>query len=66
MSLFLQEHLNVSLEDLVVSSRGGGSLRISKEITKRKSFSTHLRTRKLRAELILLTINFGINASMNG
>jgi hypothetical protein len=66
MSLFLQEHLNVSLEDLVVSSRGGTLLGSPKRLTERKSFSTHLRTRKLRAELILLTINFGINASMNG
>jgi hypothetical protein len=32
MSLFLQEHLNVILEDLDVASQGGGSLRISKEI----------------------------------
>jgi hypothetical protein len=35
-------------------------------LKERNSFSTYLRTRKLRAELILLTIDIGIKASING
>jgi hypothetical protein len=35
-------------------------------LKERNNFSTYLRTRKLRAELILLTIDIGIKASING
>jgi methyl-accepting chemotaxis protein len=50
------------------------SLRISKEIKnmieqiaeKSKNFSTHLRTSKMRVELILPTIDIGMKASING
>jgi hypothetical protein len=32
----------------------------------RNNFSTHLRIRKLRAKIILLTIDIGIKVSING
>jgi hypothetical protein len=39
---------------------------IEQLLKERNNFSTHLRTRKLRAELILLTIDIGIKTSING